>query len=115
MSFDVSENVSKRAAKVLKELGDSCTSEGSGVADILNSIASNGGELATNKHLICCAEQIMEAAERFIHALGGSTKYDRLLDAVRTAIANWASGDLAGAVTRMSKEIENIEKGRLKD
>ncbi len=57
------------AHAILTHLFQSGQSEDYGVADILNTIASNDGDLATDDHLVGSAEQIIEAALAFIVAV----------------------------------------------
>jgi len=58
--------LSKKAEEVLREMADSGASEGAGVAEILNTIAENGDGQEADGHLLSCAREIKEWAERFI-------------------------------------------------
>lgn len=70
--FTPAEGLSQKALESLKGLADSGSSEYSGVADTLNTIAENSDEQASDEHLIGCAEQIIEAARGFIKDVTGS-------------------------------------------
>lgn len=60
------EEVDDRVYLVLSQMEDSGQSEMAGVADVLNGIASNGGNQAVTSYLIGCAEEIIAAAQGFI-------------------------------------------------
>ena len=64
----------KQIARLLKEMEDSGQSETSGVADILSTIAENGGEMETKEFLVGCAQEIVAAAGYFIQQLGGGAE-----------------------------------------
>ncbi len=63
--------MSKKMEKVLEQLESSCTSEGNAVADCLRTIAANGGDMATDKHLLACAQEIGDWARFVIRENGG--------------------------------------------
>lgn len=65
--------LSPNAEEILRELANSGSSESSGVAEILNTIAEDGDESATDEYLIVCAEEIINAAQAFIDRLRGQT------------------------------------------
>jgi hypothetical protein len=103
MTIDVANGVSGKAADLLREMDSSCTSEGSGVADILNTIASNGGEMASDEHLVSCAGEIEDWARHFLKGMGHT---DELEAAAQKVIDNWQTGDLGGAVTNLGNILE---------
>ena len=72
--FNPVENLSEKAEETLETLANAASSEASGVADVLNTIASNSTEQASDEHLICCAGEIRDAAQFFIDALTGNDK-----------------------------------------
>lgn len=61
--------LSDTAARLLKEMFESGDSQLYGVAEILNMIAENGDDMETDGHLLCCAEEIRNAANMFIEQL----------------------------------------------
>lgn len=69
--FNPADGLSVRTETLLKEMAESGSSENSGVADILNTIASNSPEQATDVHMLCCAAEIRDAADAFIKQLKG--------------------------------------------
>lgn len=64
--FSPADGLSEKAEATLKEMAESGSSETSGVADILNTIAENGDGMQEDFFLLNCAEEIIEAAKRFI-------------------------------------------------
>lgn len=64
--FEPAENLSPKTRVFLQKLAQCGQSEASSVADILNTIAQNDKESATDAFLVLCAEQIIEAAQAFI-------------------------------------------------
>jgi len=67
--------MSKKAAELLSNMIHSGSSEQLGVADILDTISQNGGEMETNAHLIGCAEEIRDTAAYFLREMGGQEKH----------------------------------------
>ena len=61
--------LSKKAETLLNEMIASGQSETMGVADILQTIASNGEEMEKDENLIGNAAEIRDAATYFIHQM----------------------------------------------
>ena len=61
--------LSDKVHNTLQNFVDSCSSEAAAVADCLNTIASNGGDQATDEYLIGCAEEIRDWAQDFINTV----------------------------------------------
>jgi uncharacterized protein YgfB (UPF0149 family) len=104
MTIGIANDVSEKAAQLLREMDSSCTSEGSGVADILNTIASNGEDMASDEHLASCAEEIAGWARHFLEGMGHR---DDIETAAQKVIDSWETGDLAGAVTNLRRVLES--------
>lgn len=83
MSFEATENLSERAQEIINELFDSGSSESHAVADCLNTIAENGNDQATDKHLVCCSEQIIAAAQRVIDGISAGESATQKLKALK--------------------------------
>lgn len=64
----------RKTKQVLREMLHSGQSETSGVADILRTIAENGGGMETTENLVGCAREIAAAAGYFIQQFGGSAE-----------------------------------------
>ncbi len=62
---------SELVEKLLTEMENSSQSEALGVADCLRTIAANGGEQATDEHLLTCAEEMIGWLEHFIAQVSG--------------------------------------------
>lgn len=74
MSYCASDNLSAKMQEILEELDSSGSSEAIAVADCLNTIAENGDDQATDEHMLCCAEEIRDYAQRVIDNLGPTKK-----------------------------------------
>ena len=61
--------LSAAAATVICQLAESGQSESYAVADCLNTIAENGGDSATDEHLLACVDELIDAANRVKHVL----------------------------------------------
>lgn len=69
--IDVVDEPSELVERLLTEMEQSGQSEALGVADCLRTIAANGGEQATDEHLLVCAEEMMGWLEYFIQQVSG--------------------------------------------
>jgi hypothetical protein len=69
--FTPAPGLSDKARGLLKDMANSGESETSGVAEILNTIASNGEGQEKDEHLLTCAEEIRDAVQAFIVQMGG--------------------------------------------
>jgi hypothetical protein len=58
--------ISEKLKEILDEMLKSGSSETTGVADILKTIAENGGDQDTDSHIVCCAKEIRNAADDLI-------------------------------------------------
>jgi len=65
----LADELSDKASLKLTEMLDSYDAQQLIVAEGLNTIASNGAEQATDEFLIGCAEEIIAAAQDFIHTM----------------------------------------------
>ena len=63
------EDISAPIAAELEAMFNSGSSEQYAVADCLNTIAENGEDQATDEHLVACAEEIRNAAQRVISVI----------------------------------------------
>lgn len=77
---EIEDGPSDLVQRLLREMEDSGQSEALGVADCLSTIAANGGEQATDDHLLGCAEAMREWLEYFILQLGGQGEASGLLE-----------------------------------
>ncbi len=67
--FNPAKELSDKTREALKIMAESGSSEAAGVADILNTIAENGGEQTSDEYLIACAEEVKDAVQAFINAM----------------------------------------------
>lgn len=97
--FDPAEGLSDKAREVLERLANSGSSEAAGVADCLNTIASNGDAQEEDYYLLGCAEEIVEAANAFITEVKPS-----LFDALLVYARKGKSAEVASVIVS-SKEM----------
>jgi len=58
--------MTKKLQDILEGMEESGSSEQLGVADCLKTIAENGGEQATDRHILCCAGEMRDAAQSIL-------------------------------------------------
>lgn len=71
----------KKIEDAIQELEDSYHSASMAVAEHLRTVASNGREYATMESMQCEAENLIEAAESFLRAIGKKPPSERLAEA----------------------------------
>lgn len=91
--FIPEEGLSEKARESLVCMAASGSSEESGVAEILNTIAGNSAEQCSDEHLLACAHEISASALSFIKEVGGKDEKDlaaavELIDKLHRALLN---------------------------
>lgn len=96
------EGMSPKAQELIQQMLDSGDSQQLAVGDCLNTIAENGDDQNTDEHLICCAEEIRDAANYFVQHLATKKTY--------TAFCQEASGE--GTIWISSIEATDLEDAK---